>query len=33
MLAAHDDAVAKNLNEYRVAQTEQVLAKSDPRST
>ena len=32
LLAAHDAAVAKKLDEYRAAQTRQVLAKSDPRS-
>ena len=32
LLAAHDTAIAEKLNEYRAAQTEQVLAKSDPRS-
>ena len=32
LLAAHDAAVAKKLDEYRAAQTQQVLAKSDPRS-
>lgn len=32
LLAAHDAAIAEKLNEYRAAQTEQVLAKSDPRS-
>ena len=32
LLAAHDAAIAEKLNAYRTAQTEQVLAKSDPRS-
>jgi 5-(carboxyamino)imidazole ribonucleotide mutase len=32
MLALHDAAIARALSDYRVAQTEQVLAKSDPRS-
>jgi 5-(carboxyamino)imidazole ribonucleotide mutase len=32
LLAAHDAAIAKKLNNYRASQTEQVLTKSDPRS-
>jgi 5-(carboxyamino)imidazole ribonucleotide mutase len=32
LLAAHDAAIARALSDYRAAQTEQVLAKSDPRS-
>src|SRR5665811_1872683 len=32
LLAPHDAAIARALSAYRVAQTEQVLAKSDPRS-
>ena len=32
LLAPHDAAIARALSDYRAAQTEQVLAKSDPRS-
>ncbi len=32
LLAANDDAIARKLENYRRAQTEQVLAKPDPRS-
>jgi 5-(carboxyamino)imidazole ribonucleotide mutase len=32
LLAPHDAAVARALNEYRAAQTEQVLAQGDPRN-
>jgi 5-(carboxyamino)imidazole ribonucleotide mutase len=32
LLAPHDAAIARALGDYRAAQTEQVLAKSDPRS-
>jgi 5-(carboxyamino)imidazole ribonucleotide mutase len=32
LLAPHDAAIARALNDYRTAQTEQVLAKSDPRN-
>jgi 5-(carboxyamino)imidazole ribonucleotide mutase len=32
LLALHDAAIACALSDYRAAQTEQVLAKSDPRS-
>src|SRR5512141_2163307 len=32
LLAPHDAVIARALSDYRAAQTEQVLAKSDPRS-